>query len=154
MKSRLWSIAVLMLFTALSPVTATAACLHPDKDLSGYRIPLDLEIRTSQVIVIGLVTSQQDLHEDKSDPEGISAYVYTVRVLRQLKGSVPGLIKLRTENDSGGYRMSVGERHLLFFDTSRDYFQADVCGNASDLPRGNAIVKKVEQLLARKAKAR
>jgi hypothetical protein len=104
--------------------------------------------------VIGLVTSQQALHEDASDPEGISAYVYTVRVWRQLKGRVPDLIRLKTENDSGGYRMSVGEQHLLFFGRTSDYFQADACGNSSDLPRGNVIVKKVEQLLARKTQAR
>jgi hypothetical protein len=151
---RLWSIAILALFGALRPAPATAACFYPDKDLSGYHIPLEAETRTSRAIVIGQVTSQQDLHEDASDPDGISAYVYTVRVLRQLKGTVPGSIKLRTENDSGRYPMSVGERHLLFFDTTSDYFQADPCGNSTELPRGNAIVKKLEQLLAGKPKSR
>src|SRR5262252_2411354 len=130
MKRRLCSIAVLVLFAALRPAPTAAACFYPDKDLSGYHIPLEVETRTSRAIVIGQVTSQLDLHEDASDPDGISAYVYTVKVLRQLKGTLPSLIKLRTDNDSGRYPMSVGERHLLFFDTTSDYFQADPCGNS------------------------
>src|SRR5436190_10695760 len=132
MSTRFWPIAVLAVFAVLRPAPATAVCFYPDRDLSGYQIPLEVETRTSPAIVIGRVTSERALREDVSDPEGVTAYVYDFKVLRRLKGRAPGVIKLKAENDSGGYRMSVGERHLLFLQKADSYFEADICGNASE----------------------
>ncbi len=146
------SIAVLTAFATLQPSPATAVCLDPTTGISGYKIPLAVEIRASRAIVIGRVTSERPLREDASDPDGISAYVYTFEVSRVLKGRVPALIMLRAQNDSGGYRMSVGERHLLFLSKPASYFEADSCGNATELPRGDLTVRKVEDQLAGRAK--
>ena len=153
MNRRFLSVTVVTSLMVLSPRVAMAVCFDPATGLSGYRIPLDVKTRRSPAIVIGRVTSERALREDASDPDDTTGYIYTFSVIRQLKGNVPPLITLRAQNDSGGYRMSVGEQHLLFLQKPVRYFEADNCGNASELPRGNAIVRKVETLLARKAKA-
>ncbi len=132
---------------------AYAVCLDPKTLVSGYRVPLNEEIQSTKVIAIGTVTKEQPLHEDSSDPEGIAAYIYTVEILRQLKGRLPQVIDMRTENDSGRYSMEVGERHLLFLSKEGQYFIADSCGNSSVLPAGNATLKKVEATLAGRANA-
>jgi hypothetical protein len=140
-------IVLLIILAAASPI-AYAVCLDPETLLSGYQAPLNKEIQLTKVIAIGTVTKKQALHEDSSDPESITAYIYTVQIFRQLKGHVPQIIGLRTENDSGRYSMEVGERHLLFLSKEGQYFIADSCGNSSALPAGDAVVKKVEATLA------
>jgi hypothetical protein len=140
-------IVLLIILAAASP-TAYAVCLNPETVMSGYQAPLNKEIQLTEVIAIGTVTKKQALHEDSSDPEDITAYIYTVQIFRQLKGRVPQIIGLRTENDSGPYSMEVGEKHLLFLSKEGQYFIADSCGNSSALPTGDAVVKKVEATLA------
>src|ERR1044071_4223247 len=108
MIGRFWTPLALAVVFVARPATARAVCLYPDRDLSGYKIPLELETRTSPIIVIGRVTSELALRADASDPEGISGYIYEFKVSRTLKGRIPGVIELKTKNDSGGYRMSFG----------------------------------------------
>ena len=140
-------IVALVSLGAAIPV-AYAVCLDPKTRMSGYQVPLNKEIQSINVIAIGTVTKEQPLHEDSSDPEGITAYIYTVEILRQLKGRLPQVIDMRTENDSGRYSMEVGERHLLFLSKEGQNFIADSCGNSSVLPAGNATLKKVQSRLA------
>ncbi|MBH0180677.1 MAG: hypothetical protein HP490_03105 [Nitrospira sp.] len=139
---------VLLIILASANSTAYAVCLAPETLLSDYQAPLNKEIQLAEVIAIGTVTKKQSLHENSSDPEGITAYIYTVQIFRQLKGRVPQIIDLRTENDSGRYSVEVGERHLLFLSKEGQHFVADSCGNSSALPAGDAVVKKVEATLA------
>jgi hypothetical protein len=140
-------IVALIILAAASP-TAYAVCLDLETLMSGYQVPLNKEIQLTEVSAIGTVTKKQALHEDSSDPEGITAYIYTVQIFQQLKGRVPQIIDLRTENDSSRYSVEVGERHLLFLNKEGQYFIADSCGNSSALPAGDAVVKKVEATLA------
>jgi hypothetical protein len=138
---------------ALTMPAAYAVCLDPKTLVSGYHVPLDEEIRTSKLIAVGEVTKSRYLKEDPTDPDDITAYIYTIRVLRPLKGRVPKLIELRSENDSGRYLMKEGERHLLFISSEGQHFVVDSCGNSSSLPKGNAVLQQVEATLARSASA-
>ena len=149
--AHLYSVAFTVL-AAAAPATY-AVCLDPKTLISGYHVPLDEEVRSRKVIVIGKVVRAEPLQEDATDPEGITAYIYTVQVLRQLKGHLPKVITLRTENDSGRYPMDVGEQHLLFLSAEGKHFVADSCGNSSLLPRGRAVLKSVEAELAKTSNA-
>jgi hypothetical protein len=141
------------MLAVLHPALASAVCFYPGTWLSGYKIPLDVETRTTKEIVVGKVLAEKCL-ADASYPDHCTGYIYQFEVQRQLKGKVPGRIMLKTTNDSGGYRMSVGDQHLLFLERVGRYFEADICGNASMLPKGAGIVESVERLLARRAKTR
>jgi hypothetical protein len=130
---------------------ALAVCLNPETLSSNYRIPLKQEIDTSLAIVVGKVVGVNRLHDDPAYPGYYSATIFTVQVLRELRGNLPTIVRLKTENDSGRYEMATGEIHLLFltrFDPySRDIYRADSCGNSSLLPRGNDLLRKTEELL-------
>jgi hypothetical protein len=140
-------IVVLVSFTVGIPA-AYSVCLDPKTLVSGYQIPLNEEIKSAKGIAMGRVTKEQPLHEEASDPEGITSEIYTVKILRQLKGRLPQVVEIRTENDSGRYSMEVGEIHLFFLSKEGQYFIADSCGNSSVLPTGNATLKQVETMLA------
>lgn len=129
-----------------------AACFDPkDPTLTRYYRPsLEDETKAASAIVIGTVSSVQPLNEDPSDPGGWTAFIYTVRVAKHLKGQTPDSFHLRVENDSGGYRMERGESHLLFLAKEGSDTSVDACGNSTQLPKGSEVVDRVRALLAPK----
>lgn len=138
---------------ALCATHVGAACLDPrDPTLKAdYHPSLEDEVKTSSAIVVATVLDVQALSEDPSDPNGWTSFIYKVRIEEALLGNVPSEILLGAPNDSGGYRMSRGEKHLLFLKRSGDPFSADVCGNSTVLPKGSEVL---EQLTAHLAGAR
>ena len=151
-KSNLYILLIMLaLMTALTQSTH-AVCLDPVTFDSGYHVPLNEEIQSIRQIAIGEVIKSRYLQEDSTDPDGITAYIYTVRVLRLLKGQLPEVIELRDENDSGRYMMEVGERHLLFLSREGQYFKVNSCGNSSPLILANDVLKQVESILANSEK--
>jgi hypothetical protein len=143
-------IALVALATTLP---AAAVCLDPKTFVSGYHLSLNDEVRSTRLIAIGKITKETSLQEDSSDPDGITAHIYTVQIFRQLKGHLPKVISIRVGNDSGRYLMDIGEEHLLFLAKNDKYFWVDSCGNSSVLPRGDPALKQVEAKLARASNA-
>jgi hypothetical protein len=135
--------AVFLLIIAAHLPAAYAVCLDPGTGKSGYKVPLETEIRTAQAIIIGRVLSEQRLQEDPDDAEGLTASNFTIKILSKLKGSLPGVIVVRNENTSARYPMSVGEEHILFVSRTNRGTWIDSCGNSDVLPRGEQLVKKI-----------
>ena len=111
-------------------------------------MPLNEEVDSTPLIAIGKVVAEKTLNDGPDGPEWIVATVYSVRVEKVLKGSLPSSIKLRTENDSGRYVMDVGERHILFLrplppELGAGYW-ANSCGNSAAFPKGASVVKIVQ----------
>jgi len=127
--------------------TASAVCVDPTTFVSGYKVPLASEIRTADGIVIGRVLSEQDLHEDSTDPDGHTASNVTVRVTSRLKGDLPSVIVIRNENTSARYPMSIGEEHLLFVSKNGKKLWVNGCGNSSAMPEGEQQVKTIRAQL-------
>jgi hypothetical protein len=118
--------------------------LNPKTLVSGYKIPLETEVRTAEGIVVGRVLSEQGLQEDPTDPDGYTAYNMIVRVQVSLKGNLRNIIVIRSENDSSRYPMSVGEEHILFISRDRHGLWVDSCGNSAAMPEGRQLVKPIE----------
>src|SRR5678815_4315060 len=120
-----------------------AVCLDPkDPTLKTYYHPsLEEEVKISAAIVVVTVEDVRTLSEDPSDPDGWTSFIYKVRVKEKILGHAPTEIILRAQNDSGGYRMSKGESHLLFLKRDREQFSADVCGNSTILPKGSQVLE-------------
>ena len=137
---------VMALAAELYALPSRAVCWYPHSLLSGYHIPLKTEVAASPAIIIGKVVHVQYVPPDSSDP-GVNSYLYTVNRLHELKGHVPSRVLLYATNDSGGYRMSLGETDLLFLTPLGAKFTADVCGNSTDLPKGKYVVSEVRKLL-------
>ena len=127
--------------------TAYAVCFYPNTTNSGYTVGLRDEIKATPLIIVGKVTGQRYIQGDPTDPEGITAYIYRIQVLELLKGTAPKTVYVRAENDSGGYRMNLGDEDLLFLKEAGDFFEADVCGNSSQLPEGQAELARVRAAL-------
>lgn len=147
MKIILFSIACL--FGVVFIQSASALCLDPNTQVSGYEIPLLQEVQASEKIIIGTVENIRPLQEDQDDPLGVTAYVLSVKVLRKLKGTLPDSIALRIENNSSKYPIGIGEKHLLFLSRQENVFTVDSCGNSSSLPQGLNVLKQVEAELRR-----
>lgn len=145
----LWALAT---FVAGGGV-AQALCWDPKTLISGYKLDLDYEVKATALIIVGNVTAQRDLQEDATDPDGITASIYTIQVVRRLKGTAPKTIYVRSENYSSRYPMAVGQQHLLFLAKVGAYFEADSCGNSSLLPKGQATLERVEVALKAQATA-
>lgn len=136
---------LLALTASLAP--ANAVCLHPETGKSGYKVPLETEVRTAEAIVIGRVILEQRLQEDADDPDGVTASNVTIKVLKRLKGSLPSVIVVRNENTSSRYPMSVGEEHILFVSRTNHGTWIDSCGNSEAMPHGEQIAKEVRTQL-------
>lgn len=136
---------------ALGATHLGAVCLDlEDPTLMTYYHPsLEDEVKSSDAIVIATVTDVQALSEDPSDPGGWTSFVYKVRIEETLSGRIASEIILRAQDDSGGYRMSAGERHLLLLERHGDQFNADVCGNSTTLPEGAQVLEQLRSLLAK-----
>jgi hypothetical protein len=124
--------------------TASAVCLDPKTFTSAYKVPLGLEVRTAEGIVIGRVLSERGLQEDPADPDGITAYNTTIGVLSSLKGDWPNVIVIRNENTSSRYPMSVGEEHVLFVSRIGSELFVDSCGNSAAMPDGTQLVNRIQ----------
>ena len=138
---------LLLLLAAFGAVrTAGTVCLD-EKGVSGYHAPLDKEMHAALGIVLGKVTRTEDLYEDPTDPQGITATIYTLRVSRELRGKTPTLIKIRSENDSGRFWMDVGVEYLLFLsrDAHPGFYIVDSCGNSGIVSNRLPVLRQIEQ---------
>jgi len=123
-----------------------AVCIDPQTGISGYQIPLNEEISAAPQIAIVQVIKEKALSEDASDPIGVTAHLYTARVLRQLKGTPLKTIELYSENTSGRYPMDVGEKYLLFISEDKHPW-IDNCGHSAPLWQSSATLRQVEKKL-------
>ena len=138
---------LVLLALALHFCTARAVCLDPKTFISGYKVPLDSEVRTADAIVVARVLSEQGLNEDPTDPDGYTAYNLTIRVLTSLKGKVPTIVVIKNENTSARYPMSVGEEHILFVSRNGNELWINSCGNSAAMPKGKQLVKQIQAKL-------
>jgi hypothetical protein len=138
---------LVFLVVLTAAASASAVCFDPKTLISGYRVPLTEEVDSAEIIVIGKVIGEKALSEDMEDPEGITAYLWTIELRRKLKGHSPRVFTVRVENDSSRYPMSSREEHLLFLIREGEYFYVDGCGNSSPLPAGNDTLRQVEAKL-------
>jgi hypothetical protein len=134
---------------------AAAACLdRSDPMLTRYFHPgLEEETERSVAIVVGQVVQTRTLQEDTSDPEGWTAFIYTIEITQVLKGKLPARFCLKIRNDSGGYRMQDGESHLLFLTEGQNGLSVDPCGNSREMSNAQDAIDRVRAILAADAHA-
>lgn len=126
---------------------AYAVCFYPRTERSGYKIPLKIEVRTAEAIVIGRVLSEQQLQDEADDPDSVTASDVTIKVMKKLKGTLPSTIVVRNENTSSRYPMSIGEEHILFISRTNRGTWIDSCGNSAVMPDGEQVIKEVRTQL-------
>jgi Carboxypeptidase regulatory-like domain len=138
MKLRFWLLGVAV---ALSlPTQAAAFCFLPQPRL------VCAEYFASSLVVEATLVQTRELH-DKDDPEGISAYLYTMRVNRALRGSAVGNIRVYEGNDSGraGFKWVQGKEYLLFlsYAATEKSWSLDGCGNSDPLTQASVVLSEI-----------
>ncbi|MBZ5641846.1 MAG: carboxypeptidase-like regulatory domain-containing protein [Acidobacteriia bacterium] len=134
-----------MAVVLLLPLPAVAFCRFPQPRL------VCAEYFASQIVVEATLTQMDKLH-DKDDPEGISAYLYTLRVNQVLRGKIAGAIKVYEGNDSGRapFDWVAGREYLLFLFHAPDEksWALDGCGNSSPLSEAKMALSEIALIKA------
>jgi hypothetical protein len=126
--SALIGIAAFVAAAALAAPTS-AVCLD-SRGVSGHRPELQEEVSASAAIVVGEALGRTDLFEDASDPRGITATLYRVRIVKVLCGETAQQIDVRSENDSGRFPMEIRKRYLLFLGQGSHAYFVNNCGHS------------------------
>jgi hypothetical protein len=139
--SRILNIVVFILATANYGL-AFGVCI----DANGHsdRHPtVKEEINGSVGVVIGEAEKFTNLSEGTSDPEGITATVYRVRVTRLLRGPLAEVIDVRSDNDSGRFPLDLGEKYVLFLQRDSHGYFVDNCGNSGLLLQSAKVLQEL-----------
>ena len=124
----------------LLPLPAEAVCSVPQPRL------VCAEYFASQLVIEATLVKTTELH-DKDDPGGISAYLYTLRVNRALRGKIAGTIQVYEGNDSGRatFGWLQGKEYLLFlfYAPSEKSWELDGCGNSGPLDKANVALSEI-----------
>ena len=143
MRRRLWLLCLALV--VLVPLPAMSFCEVPQPRL------VCAEYFKAQLVVEATLVQTSELH-DKDDPEGISAYVYTLMVNRVLRGRAVGSIRVNEGNDSGRstFAWTPGREYLLFlFYSAPDKAWAlDGCGNSGPLSQSNKALSEIDAIKA------
>ena len=137
---------LLFLVLVLAPAPlALALCHVPQPRLvcaEYFASPLVVEATLIQTHILG----------DKADPRIISAYVYTMRVNKVLRGNVKGQLRIYEGNDSGrvAFDWIAGREYLLFlsYDPQDNAWELDGCGNSGPLDAAKAALTEIEAIKA------
>lgn len=109
------------------------------------------EYFASQVVVEATLTQIRDVR-DKDDPEGISAYIYSVHADRLLRGRISRTFEVYEGNDSGRatFAWKIGREYLLFLYTrTPSGWLLDGCGNSGPLDRAKMALNEIAKLKTR-----
>jgi len=104
---------------------------------------VSVEFHTSVAVFMGQVV---DSAADSASKDWLDGTTYTVQVDEQLRGSLPSMVKLFSENSSGRFPMQIGGKYLLFIYQLLGRFAVDNCGNSGLLSDRAAVMKTVREL--------
>ena len=121
------------------PITAMALCSV------GYP-SVEQESKVAVGIVVARAEREQALQEDRDDPQGVTAYVYTARIIESARGDMSGVIKIRNDNTSSRFPFELGAEYLLFLHKgSGEEFWVDSCGNSGPLAERQALLARLKE---------
>lgn len=107
------------------------------------------EYLQSHAVIVGKVVKIAEV-VSTTDPAGsVDKFRYQVRVEKRLRGSMPNLVHLEVENDSGRFPMERNKRYLLFVSKSNSKTFIDSCGSSTALPQGNETLSQVRKVRAK-----
>lgn len=130
----------------LSAVPAMGFCSVPQPRL------VCAEYFASKVVVEATLVNVRTI-SDNDNPEGISAFVYSLRAGRVFRGGMAGTFQVYESNDSGRatFDWKTGQTYLLFLSYSdpEKAWVLDGCGNSGPLIRAKAALKEIAAIQRR-----
>lgn len=130
----------------LSAVPAMGFCSVPQPRL------VCAEYFASEVVVEATLVNIRTI-SDKDDPEGISAFVYSLRTGQVFRGNIAGTLQVYEGNDSGRatFDWKIGQTYLLFLShsASEKAWELDGCGNSGPVNRARAVLEEIATIQKR-----
>jgi len=120
--------------------SANALCLD------GRTLSVQDEAKGSAAVITGILEKERILSEDKADPDGVTAFLYTVKVVSHLKGVMRNFVNIRSENTSSRFPLDAKVEYILFLKQNGNDFVIDSCGNSGPLSTHGNAVAEVQQL--------
>jgi hypothetical protein len=134
---------LLTVFAPLLAGPAMAVCNVPQPRL------VCAEYFASRVVVEATLLRTRAVH-DKDDPEGVAAYVYTLRTDLVLRGDIAAQFQIYEENSSGraAFVWKAGQQYLLFLFNSAqaNLWELDGCGNSGPLGDAKAVLAQINAI--------
>jgi len=134
-----------MTVSLLLPLPAFSLCGAPQPRL------VCAEYFASQLVVEATLVQTRTLH-DKDDPEGISAWVYTLHVNRVLRGKIGETIQVNEGNDSGraSFDWVTGRQYLLFlfYVAGDNAWGLEGCGNSGPVSKAGMALSEIAAIKA------
>jgi hypothetical protein len=133
----------------------SAVCLD-DKLISGYHIPLNQELKASAAVVIGKAIHRQDLTEDSTDPDDITATVWRIQVQRVIHGNIEPEFEIYNPNDSGRFSFEINKTYLLFitiekpvgYPTNKKFgYWASPCGSSGEESQSKSVLMQLGEIM-------
>lgn len=132
-------------FILFSAPSAKPFCFVPQPRL------VRAEYFASQLVVEATLT-QTHVLGNAGDPAGVSAYVYTLRVDRILRGKAAAALRVYESNDSGraAFRWVPGRKYLLFLSYAprQRSWELDGCGNSGPLSEAKMALTEIAAIQA------
>jgi len=106
---------------------------------------LEKEYSTSAIVFVGTALSERSTIESDGFYDGTT---YTLQVEKIFRGKAGQMIDVFSENSSGRFPMTVGNRYIVFGYSQGGRIQIDYCDHSGMLPEKSSILKKVRELKA------
>lgn len=130
----------------LSAVPAMGFCSVPQPRL------VCAEYFASAVVAEATLVNVRTI-SDKDDPEGVSAFVYSLRAGQVFRGNIAGILRVYEGNDSGRatFGWKIGQAYLLFlsYSASEKAWTLDGCGNSGPVSRARATLEEIATIRKR-----
>jgi hypothetical protein len=122
----------------LSSLTAQAACVNG-------RPSVTAEFRDSKAVVLATVIGKKQAPPTR-DGYFLDGTVYQVKVEKRFKGADSPTLEIFSENSSGRFNMTIGDKYLLFVYQADGRFSADNCGHSGLASTSASMIQQVTRL--------
>src|ERR1700723_4079145 len=102
--------------------------------------PVSQELKTSQVVIIGTVSSSRQVPQSWDALDGTE---YVVHIDQKVKGKQTGEITIFSEHTEDGFNPETGKQYLLFLANNYQHWMANKCGNSGLLDEKSKVIKQM-----------
>ena len=103
-------------------------------------VPVGQEVKDSQVIIIGTVSSSRQVPQSWDSLDGTD---YVVHIDQKVKGKQTGEITIFSEHSEDGFNLETGKQYLLFLTNNYQHWVANKCGNSGLLDEKSKVIKQM-----------
>ena len=103
-------------------------------------VPVGQEVKDSQVIIIGTVSSSRQVPQSWDTLDGID---YVVHIDQKVKGKQTGEITIFSEHSPDGFNLQAGQQYVLFLTNNYQHWVVNKCGNSGPMDEESKAVRQM-----------